>query len=281
MMQPEIMLRSAQPADEALMRVLLVDLEQFYPGAQMWLTDTFIQIWGGVAQADLAWQGDQLVGLLIDKPKPEGRRKLSTIYVTPEATGQGVFRALLDRAQRRWWTARLREVYVTVRIPRTDTLVAGLAIHGFIPGPLVKDRYGPATYEQVFVWRPAYREALFSLWPFYAEALWRGEKRYEFRRTRLSLQPGDRVLVYETRPVSAVTGEFLVGGVFYEPVANLRQITVSGGGPGLDEYLAGVSCASALRVVSPIKYPRPRALSEFGVAHPPLSYQFLGKAKKE
>jgi predicted transcriptional regulator len=281
MIQPEIILRAAQPADESQIRTLLVDLDQFYPGAQAWLTTTLAQIWTGLAHADLAWRDDHLVGLLIDKPKPDGRRKLSTIYVAPEATGQGVFRALLDQAQRRWWTARLREVYVTVRIPRADTLVIGLTIHGFVPGPILTDRYGPNTTEQVFVWRPAYREALFSLWPFYAEALWCGEKRYEFRRTRVSLQPGDRVLVYETRPISAVTGEFLVGGVFYEKVPNLRKITARGGGPGLDEYLTNVKWASALRIVDPIKYPSPRPLAAFGLRHPPLSYQFLTKTKKD
>jgi len=277
----KIVLSDAQLPDEPLIRALLVDLEQTYPGAAEWLDRTLTQLWSGLAHATLAWQEGRLVGLLIDKPKAAGRRKLSTVYVSPEATGQGIFRALLDQAQRRWWMAKLGEVYVTVRIPRADALVAALTIHGFVAGPVVTDRYGPDTYERVFVWRPHYREALFSLWPIYAEALWRGEKRYEFRRTHVSLQSGDRVLVYETRPISAITGEFLVGGVFYEAVPNLRKITGAGGGPGLDEYLAAVEWASAIRVVAPIKYPNPRPLSEFGLAHPPLSYQFLGKTKKD
>lgn len=50
-----------------------------------------------------------------------------------------------------------------------------------------------------------------------------GLKTHEIRRRGCTLQPEDRVLVYETRPVAAVVGELVVKEVLVLPVGRLMQ----------------------------------------------------------
>jgi len=261
--------------DTEAVKALLSDLPRAYPGAGRWLERTLREAAAGEASCSLARVGGRLAGVLIDKPKPEGRRKLSTLYVDRWARGRGVARDLLDEAMRRWWTEGVAEAYVTCRVPRGDALIECLASRGFVPGPLLSGRYGGGRDEQVLSWRPSRRTAVFSLWKAYADAIWTGEKRYEFRRRKMSVSPGDRVLVYETAPASAVVGEFIAGALVWGPPARVRAAVGAAGGPGLDEYFAGATLVSGVRVVAPLHYARPRLLSDFGMSRPPLSYAFL------
>lgn len=52
--------------------------------------------------------------------------------------------------------------------------------------------------------------AMLSLHPQHAQKLFEGDKRFELRRVRPRLSPGDEVLVYVTLPVGAVLGRFWV-----------------------------------------------------------------------
>lgn len=55
---------------------------------------------------------------------------------------------------------------------------------------------------------------LLSIKPVFAEKILNGEKRYEFRKTRLSkVGNGDRVVLYASSPIQKIVGEFQVGGI--------------------------------------------------------------------
>ena len=270
-----IAVRRAVPSDSKSIIALLVDLPNVYPGADLWIDRTLDEVFAGKASCTLACVDGAIVGIVIDKPKPDGRRKLSTLYVDPGARGRGIARAIMDEAQRRWWTEGVVEVYVTCRIPRNDALTECLVMRGFVAGAILPNRYGQGHNEQIFVWRPSRRAAIFSLWSRYAEAIWSGEKRFEFRRRRIGITSGDRILVYETAPISSVTGEFIAGAIIAGIPGEVRRRAGAGAGPGLDEYFAGAEIASGIRIVAPMHYVRPKPLSDFGLAHPPLSYTFL------
>ena len=274
-MTPAVEVGGLAPGDAAAVEALLSDLPHVYPGADVWLARTLRETAAGGASCSIARVGGKMAGVLIDKPKPEGRRKLSTLYVDRWARGRGAARALLDEAMRRWWAEGVAEAYVTCRVPRDDALIECLSSRGFAAGPLLPGRYGTGRDEQVLSWRPRRRTAVFSLWKAYADAIWSGEKRYEFRRRRMSVAPGDRVLVYETAPASAVVGEFIAGALVWGTPAQVRAAVGAAGGPGLDEYFAGAEMVSGVRVVAPLRYARPRPLSDFGLVRPPLSYAFL------
>jgi predicted transcriptional regulator len=120
------------------------------------------------------------------------------------------------------------------------------------------------------------RLVLFSLHPHYAAAIYNGSKGFEFRRVRTAIRPGDRALIYETAPVSRVTGEFMVGHVLSGELAELLYVAGTRAGPGVTEYLAGANVASAIEILSPTRWPRPLGLEEAGLGQrPPLSYRFV------
>src|SRR5438309_11217740 len=66
--------------------------------------------------------------------------------------------------------------------------------------------------------------ALLSIKPRYAEAIFRGEKRFEFRRV-IFRKPVKVVVVYTTSPVSRVAGEFDIEGIISDTVEGLWKRT--------------------------------------------------------
>lgn len=116
-----------------------------------------------------------------------------------------------------------------------------------------------------------------SIKPKYAEAIFRGEKRFEFRRVVFK-QPVKVVVVYTTSPVSQVAGEFEVDAVISDSVERLWRRTKNEA--GIDRkvffrYFSGRKLAHAIVIGSVRRYPRPHDLAEkFGI-RPPQSFAYL------
>jgi predicted transcriptional regulator len=118
---------------------------------------------------------------------------------------------------------------------------------------------------------------VFSLRPEFAEAIYRGRKRFEFRRVRVRVLPGTLALIYEVMPVGLVTGCFSIGQVVSDTAVvvadleqddDLRQRTLA--------YLKGASVATALEVVTPCRLAVPTELSDVsGIRRAPQSYSFI------
>jgi predicted transcriptional regulator len=115
-----------------------------------------------------------------------------------------------------------------------------------------------------------------SIRPNFASALYDGSKRFEYRRRRVRLATGDRVLVYESAPVSAVTGEFSVGEV--RSGAPDQLVTESGvtlhGQEAL--YLHGAKTASMIEARNPVRWNTCTDVQAHGLAKPPVSYARVG-----
>ena len=122
----------------------------------------------------------------------------------------------------------------------------------------------------------AVRSVLFSIHPEHAAAIYTGAKRYEFRRCRVHLHAGDRVLIYETLPVGLVTGEFTVGPIYIGGAASLLAFTRNASGVGAATYLEGAVVATAISVVNPRKWATASSLEAVGApTRAPQSYRFL------
>jgi predicted transcriptional regulator len=65
---------------------------------------------------------------------------------------------------------------------------------------------------------------LLSIKPQYSSAIFRGEKRFEFRRSIFS-RPVDVVVVYATAPVQRGVGEFDVHSILSESLSSLWEQT--------------------------------------------------------
>ncbi len=122
------------------------------------------------------------------------------------------------------------------------------------------------------------RAILVSIRPDFAAAVYTGLKRFEYRRVRMNVRRADRVLVYECRPISKITGEFLAGRLIFAPVRVLTDLEPD---PELrrlvSAYLRGASVGTAIEICAPKRWPRPCDLKTFfrrDIA-PPVSYRFL------
>lgn len=113
--------------------------------------------------------------------------------------------------------------------------------------------------------------ALLSIRPPYAEAIFRGEKRFEFRRT-IFRRAVDVVVVYTTSPTGLVVGEFDVTGVISESVEELWSRTSRYAGIDHDvffNYFMGRGVGHAIEIGSVRKYKKPLELADtFGIRAP-------------
>lgn len=79
-------------------------------------------------------------------------------------------------------------------------------------------------------------DVLLSIKPRFAAAILRGEKRYEFRKSRFARRSG-RVLLYATSPVRRIVGAFTVRGIVEDRPRALWTRCHDGAGIGRDELL--------------------------------------------
>lgn len=79
-------------------------------------------------------------------------------------------------------------------------------------------------------------DVLLSIRPRFAAAILRGEKRYEFRKSRFARRSG-RVLLYATAPVRRIVGAFTVRSIVEDRPRELWTRCRDGAGIGRDELL--------------------------------------------
>jgi predicted transcriptional regulator len=111
----------------------------------------------------------------------------------------------------------------------------------------------------------------------YADAIFNGHKRFEFRRS-IFRKPVDVVVVYVTNPTGQVAGEFEVCGVLEETVEDLWNQTSSHAGidrEGFFEYFHGCDVGYAIVIGEVRRYQKPLDLAEtFGI-RPPQSFVYI------
>jgi predicted transcriptional regulator len=125
---------------------------------------------------------------------------------------------------------------------------------------------------------------LLSIKPKFAEAIFAGTKKFEFRRAIFKNPQITHVLVYASSPVSKVLGEFEVDGVLNMTIKNLWDRTSSWAGIDqsyFKEYFRGKRSGYALKVKKPIKFSEPLSLQgHFGISHPPQSFCYVDDRTK-
>lgn len=116
-----------------------------------------------------------------------------------------------------------------------------------------------------------------SIKPQFAEAIFRGTKRFEFRRLTFR-QPVDVVVVYVTSPVCEVWGEFDVSGIIADHPRRLWNQTQEAAGidrVSFMEYFSGKSEGYAIKIGCTRRYAEPLDIGRhFGVV-PPQSFLYL------
>lgn len=120
---------------------------------------------------------------------------------------------------------------------------------------------------------------LLSIKPEYAEKILEGNKRYEFRKAIPKVPGITTVVIYATKPVSKVIGEFDIDRVLSDKPSELWSITSKFSGITrrfFNEYFHGCDTAYAIKVKKVRRYKEPLDLSlilRSGI--PPQSFCYL------
>lgn len=120
-------------------------------------------------------------------------------------------------------------------------------------------------------------DVLFSIKPCYAEQIFEGTKKYEFRKVccRKSVK---KVYVYVTSPICAVLGECVIEAIIQDsPFALWQKVSLDAGISEKDyfEYFRGRKNAVAYKLIEVVRYKEPKQLACFNLKKPPQSFCYI------
>lgn len=120
-------------------------------------------------------------------------------------------------------------------------------------------------------------KVLLSIKPEFADRIFSGEKKFEFRKSTFK-RDVTTVVVYVTQPVGMIVGEFKIGGILEGSPQELWERTKEQAGISWDKFLAyfsGKANGYAIQVEKPERYGEainPAALESFTA---PQSFRYL------
>ena len=121
-------------------------------------------------------------------------------------------------------------------------------------------------------------KVLLSIKPEYADRIFSGEKKYEFRRVIFTSREVTHVVVYASSPISRVIGEFEVIGILHDDVDAIWSKTSSLAGISESkffDYFSNRGEGYAIQIGKTQKYEHSLSLEEeFGLT-PPQSFAYL------
>ena len=119
---------------------------------------------------------------------------------------------------------------------------------------------------------------LLSIKPEFAEKIFTGEKKYEFRRTIFKRADVRGVMVYASAPISKVIGEFEIDTIISADLNTLWAKTESSSGITKDyffRYFINRESGHAIKINRPIRYRLPLCIKgDLGMT-PPQSYAYI------
>lgn len=122
-------------------------------------------------------------------------------------------------------------------------------------------------------------KVLLSIKPEFAEKIFEGTKRFEFRKNVYRSKDVKTVVVYATMPIGQIIGEFDVDQILCETPDELWALTCDYSGISrtfFDEYFSGRTRSFALAVGDVRRYDIPLDPSEFiDNFTPPQSYMYI------
>ncbi|KAF6687869.1 ASCH domain-containing protein [Pseudomonas sp. EKM23D] len=128
-------------------------------------------------------------------------------------------------------------------------------------------------------------KVLLSIKPEYVTKILSGEKRFEFRKVGFSNPAVHTVVIYATRPVGKVVGEFEVTRIYQDSPSRIWEKTKAHAGVNkkfFDAYYEGRDSAIAIAVGRVITYERPFDLKELGGPKtPPQSFCYIDSPERQ
>ena len=121
-------------------------------------------------------------------------------------------------------------------------------------------------------------KVLLSIKPQFAEMIFSGAKKYEFRRS-LSKNPDVKtIIVYASSPVQKVIGEFEIESIINDELVTLWELTKKYAGINEEyffKYFSNKEYGYAIHIKNVKKYRKALCLREDFNAKPPQSFMYL------
>lgn len=121
-------------------------------------------------------------------------------------------------------------------------------------------------------------DVLLSIKPEFANKIFDGTKKFEFRKAIFKRTDVRRVIVYASSPVQKVIGEFQIESILNDSVENLWKRTSEFSGITKDfyqQYFAGREQAYAIQVGNVKRFKKAKTLQDYNINFAPQSYVYI------
>ncbi len=121
-------------------------------------------------------------------------------------------------------------------------------------------------------------KVLLSIKPEFAEKIFNGTKKYEFRKSIFKKKDVDTVVVYASSPWQYIIGEFKIETILIDNVDSIWEQTREFSGITEDffrMYYAHKTNAFAIKIGHVTRYKRHKRLSDYNVNFAPQSFVYL------
>lgn len=119
---------------------------------------------------------------------------------------------------------------------------------------------------------------ILSIKPEFANKIFEGDKKFEFRRSIFKNKNVSKVIVYASSPISKVIGEFEIGEILFKDLNTLWKETKEFSGITEDyfyDYFVGKENGFALEVKRVKRYKKELCIKESFGKVPPQSFAYL------
>ncbi|MBD2105530.1 hypothetical protein [Nodosilinea sp. FACHB-13] len=119
---------------------------------------------------------------------------------------------------------------------------------------------------------------LLSIKPEFAERIFSGEKKYEFRKTLFKSSSVKKIVVYASSPVKKIIGEFEIDCILSLKVDELWLKTCQHSGISkdfYDYYFDGKCIGHAIKIKNTVRYFKPKDLISYNLHFAPQSFIYL------
>jgi len=121
-------------------------------------------------------------------------------------------------------------------------------------------------------------KVLLSIKPEFAEKIFEGTKKYEFRRSVFKNKNVKTVVVYASSPIQRVIGEFEIDSILNDELSSLWNTTKDYSGISKNfffEYFSNKEKGYAIKIKKTKKYKKPLSIKDDFNATPPQSFMYL------
>lgn len=119
---------------------------------------------------------------------------------------------------------------------------------------------------------------ILSIKPVFANKIFEGDKKFEFRRSIFKNKNVSKVIVYASSPISKVIGEFEIGEILFKDLNTLWKETKKYSGITEDyfyDYFVGKEKGFALEVKKVKRYKNELCIKESFGKVPPQSFAYF------